>query len=329
MNGQRIPRANPPARRPADAWDAALRSVASPAPFNQSWAWGEVQAASGWKVERLWLSRLAPVLVLVQGSGPMRWGYVPRGPAGCSAEMLDVLAAWARSAGLARLRVEPESGRELRPVLQELGFRRTSDVQPSHTRIIDLGPDDGMLASFDRSTRYNIRYAERKGVAVDEGADAEELAIHVAASAARAGIHLPGSQYLRRLLDKMPGSRTFVARHEGESLCALMVVVHDGRGYYLYSGANGRKKNLKAMDLAMWRGIQYAARQGCKDYDLWGIAPDDDPRHPWHGFTEFKAGYGGRKVEYAGTWDLVISTAGNLAIAARETTVRTVRRLRS
>ena len=327
MNAAHFARSSPIQSRPAEAWDAALHASATPAPLNQSWAWGEVQGAAGWNVKRVWLSRLGPVTVLVQGAGPMRWGYVPRGPAGCSAEMLEVLVAWARSEGLARLRVEPESGPELGPVLSEFAFRRRDDVQPSHTRIIQLGPDDRMLASFRSSTRYNIRYAERKGVVVDEGADAGELAVHVAASAARAGINLPGRDYLQLLLDRLPGSRTFVARHEGESLCALMVAMHDGRGYYLYSGSNGRQKNLKAMDLAMWRGIQYAAGQGCQDYDLWGIPPNDDPGHPWHGFSEFKAGFGGEKVTYAGTWDLVLSPTASL-IAAREATVRTVRRLR-
>jgi lipid II:glycine glycyltransferase (peptidoglycan interpeptide bridge formation enzyme) len=130
------------------------------------------------------------------------------------------------------------------------------------------------------------------------------------------------------VLRTIPQTRTFVARHEGEALCALMVAVHDRRGYYLFSGANGHKRNLKAMDLAMWHGIRYAARMGCRDYDLWGIAPDSDPRHPWHGFTEFKRGYGGAEVAYAGTWELTLSTPAALAIDVEQRALKVIRRLR-
>ena len=200
-------------------------------------------------------------------------------------------------------------------------------MQPSRTRIFPLASDAEMLASFRRTTRYNIGYAERNLVTVDEGADANELARHVSASAARAGVNLPGRAYFEVLLDRVPAARTFVAQHAGESLCALLVVAHDGRGYYLFSGSSGRKRNLKAMDLAMWRGIQYAARLGCQDYDLWGIQPDADPSHPWHGFSEFKRGYGGQTVDYAGTWDLALSETGCLVLEARERVLRGYRHI--
>lgn len=312
----------------AQAWDRRLSAEASPAPLTQSWAWADVQAAAGWDPIRLELHGGGPVLILMQRAGPVRWGYVPRGPAGCSPALLDELIRWSRQAGLARLRIEPEAGLEVRSLLADLGFRRTVDVQPSRTRILRLAADAEMLASFRRTTRYNIGYAERNLVTVDEGAEAEELARHVLASARRAGVALPGRTYFQLLLDRLPSARTFVARHGGDSLCALLVAVHDGRGYYLFSGSGGLKRHLKPMDLAMWRGIQHAARMGCRDYDLWGIQPDTDPRHPWHGFSEFKRGYGGRQVEYAGTWDLVLSEPGRLVLEARERAMGIYRRMR-
>ncbi len=315
-------------RAQAEAWDRALSAAASPAPLTQSWAWGTVQGSAGWQPERLRLADGPPVLVLTQRSGLSRWGFVPRGPVACDRDTLQRLIDWAHENGLARLRVEPETGSEIAPLLSALGFRRTDDVQPSHTRILRLDRDEAMLASFRRTTRYNIRLAERSGVLVEEGADAEQLARHVAASATRAGVNLPGREYLRTLLETLPGSRTFVARHEGESLCALLVAIHDRRGYYLFSGSSGHKRNLKPMELAMWAGIRYAAAAGCRDYDLWGVPPDDDPAHPWHGFGEFKRGFGGETVEYAGAWDLVLSARANLVVVAHERARRAARRLR-
>lgn len=78
----------------------------------------------------------------------------------------------------------------------------------------------------------------------------------------------------------------------------------------------------------MWRGMRYAASVGCRDYDLWGIAPNDDPHHPWHGFTEFKRGFGGDEVEYPGSWDRVLSASANLAVDVHDVALKAVRRLR-
>ena len=41
---------------------------------------------------------------------------------------------------------------------------------------------------------------------------------------------------------------------------------------------------------------------------MWGaLGPDADVNDPWQGFHRFKAGYGGKLVEYAGTYDLVVN----------------------
>ncbi len=54
--------------------------------------------------------------------------------------------------------------------------------------------------------------------------------------------------------------------------------------------------------------MRAAAREGCRDFDLWGIAPpSSDSFHPWYGLGLFKAGFGGRSLEYVGAWDLVFS----------------------
>ena len=38
-----------------------------------------------------------------------------------------------------------------------------------------------------------------------------------------------------------------------------------------------------------------------------GIAPENAPNHPWAGVTRFKLGFGGRAVDYPGTFDLPLN----------------------
>jgi lipid II:glycine glycyltransferase (peptidoglycan interpeptide bridge formation enzyme) len=59
-----------------------------------------------------------------------------------------------------------------------------------------------------------------------------------------------------------------------------------------------------------------AAEAGCRDYDLWGIPPAPDPSHPWFGLWQFKTGFGGRRVDYAGAWELRLSRLAGSASAA-------------
>ena len=310
----------------AKDWDAGLaeRSQPAPAPLLQSWAWGEVQARAGWRVERLALDR-GVASVQLRGRPPFERAYVPRGPVPASRGSLEQLVSWARERRVARLRIEPEAGPDLEPTLLELGFRRAPQVQPQFTMIVGLeAGEEEVMSSFNRGTRYNIRLAQKRGVEIEEGADPGELARQSAASAARQGINLPAAAYYRLLLDTLPWARTYIARVEGEAVAAMLVIHHDRRGYYMFSGSNGRHRELKPVYAAKWAAIQAALREGCRDYDLWGVPPGPDRTHPWYGLWEFKSGFNGPLVEYAGCWDLVF---GELRHGVSEAGERARRRL--
>ena len=48
-------------------------------------------------------------------------------------------------------------------------------------------------------------------------------------------------------------------------------------------------------------------KAGYERFNLWGIAPADQPNHRYAGVTTFKKGVGGDVVEYVPAHDLVIS----------------------
>lgn len=316
----------PPGLNDAEGWDEQLRELSrpAPAPLLQSWGWGEVQARAGWRVERLRLPGGGVASVQLRGRQPFERGYVPRGPVPADRASLEGLVGWARERGLARLRVEPEVGQDLAGVLRELGFRPSPQVQPQYTMIVKLSPEEEALASFNRGTRYNIRLAEKRGVTVVEGTDAAEMARQSGASAARQGIRLPPASYYQLLLDRLPWARTYVARVDDQPVAAMLVIHFDGRGYYMFSGSNGEKRELKPVYAAKWAAIRAAIGAGCRDYDLWGVPPGPDRTHPWYGLWEFKSGFNGELVEYVGCWDLVL---GELRHGVGEATERARRRL--
>jgi hypothetical protein len=315
----------------SERWDAELGERASPAPLLQSWAWGEVQSRSGWTVERARLSPNAMASIQLRKVGPAREAYVPRGPVPATAEAVDWLIAWARNAGVARLVIEPEATEDLGEGLTARGFVRAAPIQPQHTRILPLGPPDDLLKTFKHGRRYNIRTGIKRGVVVEEGKDAAELARQSAAVERRESISLPDRPYYQLLLDLLPWCRTYTAYSpdDHEPLATVLVARHDGRAYSLFAGRSGRRRELMGNDLAWWSAISSAAEAGCKDFDLWGIPPPRaHPNHPWIGIGVFKSEFGGEGVAYAGAWELVLSGSGAAVLSAERKMRASIRGLK-
>ena len=315
-----------------ERWDGDLERLASPAPLLQSWAWGDAQSQAGWSTERVrFPAESGMASAQIRSVGRAREAYVPRGPVPATAPAIDSLVEWARELGMARLVVEPEAPEEFGALLQGRGFAEAPPIQPQHTRVIKLLPPEQLLATFKHGRRYNIRAGLKRGVVVEEGQDAAELARQSAAVERRESIHLPERRYYELLLNTLPWCRTYTAYGPGnrQPLAAVLVARHAGRAYSLFAGRSGAHSELMGNDLAWWSAISAAATAGCRDFDLWGVPPPDaGPDHPWHGLGFFKSEFGGDEVAYAGAWELVISPAGARVLAAERKTKAFIRRVK-
>lgn len=300
----------------ADRWDGELEERALPAPLLQSWAWGEVQSRAGWTIERVRLPGGAMASVQVRSVALAREAYVPRGPVPPTADAVDELVSWARGAGMARIVIEPEAPADLADLLTKRNFAPIAQIQPQHTRVLPLRPPEELLKTFRHGRRYNIRAGLRRGVVVNEGKDAAELARQSAAVEQREAIHLPDRRYYDLLLELLPWCRTYVALKpdNNEALATVLVARHAGRAYSLFAGRSGKHPELMGNDLAWWHAISSAAEASCRDFDLWGVPPPNSPpNHPWHGLGFFKAEFGGEEVSYVGAWERILSgTAAKL-----------------
>ncbi|MDQ6747652.1 MAG: peptidoglycan bridge formation glycyltransferase FemA/FemB family protein, partial [Candidatus Dormibacteraeota bacterium] len=319
------------------AWDAALAATSNPH-LLQSWRWGALQSRFGWTVERRQLDlggqdvplSLLCTAALVPGR---RWGYVPRGPAvngDRAPAAIEAIAAWARELGLAFVRVEPELEEGWRP---PAGWLPATATQPEHTSIIDIArPDEELMASFKSKTRYNIRLAQRKGVEVAAGEEIATFARLAAETSARHRIQLAPEKYYRelhRLMSPDGMSRLYIATHQGIPLAGIMVVRFAGRATYLFGASTRQGREKMPAYLLHWQAMRDLRDAGDREYDLWGVPPDDRPGHPWAGLWQFKSGWQGRLVSYAGAFDLPVSAAGWRAHNALANLRQVVRGMRS
>jgi lipid II:glycine glycyltransferase (peptidoglycan interpeptide bridge formation enzyme) len=246
---------------------------------------------------------------LVPGGGTIV--YVPRGPVIASASRqvaLQELVSRARERRALVLRIEPEApaGDAWADLLPAAGWKPAPPVQPLVTSLLDLRPDEERLrASFKPKTRYNLGLSERKGVAVTQSQDVAAFARLSALTARRQGIHLPGADYYRSLLELFgpADARLYLAAHDGNLLAGILVVRFDRTAYYLFGGSADEGRELMPNYLLHWRAMLDFKGLGCEVYDWWGIPDDPTPDHPWFGLYRFKAGFGGTTVRYVGLYE--------------------------
>ncbi len=208
-------------------------------------------------------------------------------------------------------------------------LRKASDVQPPDSVVLRVDrPEEELLAGMKPKWRYNVRLAEKKGVAVSpEGAEAiGDFYRLYEATAARDRIAIHPRSYYERLFSLAASSegepradlRLWVARYEGAALAAIVTLYYGETATYLYGASSDEKRNLMPAYALQWAAIRAAREAGCLWYDFYGIPPVDDPSHPMAGLYRFKTGFGGEVRHYAGAWDYVLRPATYAAFRAAE-----------
>jgi lipid II:glycine glycyltransferase (peptidoglycan interpeptide bridge formation enzyme) len=195
-------------------------------------------------------------------------------------------------------------------------IRAAADIQPPDTVLVDLSPERrDILAAMKPKWRYNIGLAEKRGVTVSRrgGAAPDEKDIAafyrlLAETAERDGILVHQAGYYQTLFELCRSAasgelRLYFAEHEGDTLAAVAVLCRRKQATYLYGASANIKRNLMAPYALQWRAMGDAKDSGCVLYDMFGIAPDDDPRHPMAGLYRFKTGFGGTIIHRPGSWD--------------------------
>ena len=99
-----------------------------------------------------------------------------------------------------------------------------------------------------------------------------------------------------------------IAEHEGQPLAAHMMVYAGGVATYVHGASSQERRELMAPQLLYWETIRRAKMKGLASFDFYGVAPETaDNNHPWAGITRVKMGFGGKRVAFAGAYDLIIN----------------------
>lgn len=227
--------------------------------------------------------------------------YSPRGPviADKELEVWQFLSNYFKEQGAAFWRVEPTQ------IPTNLRFIKTIDLQPHQTLLLDLDvSEEDILAQMHQKTRYNIRLAQKKGVTITEGnspQDFNDFWSLMTATGERDDFKIHNQKHYHNLATANPNFiKLFLARYNGKCLAAGLWSFYGNKVTYLHGASDHKARQLMAPYLLQWELIKKAKDETYSYYDFFGI---DDKK--WPGVTRFKLGFGGRVIDYAGTYDLV------------------------
>lgn len=326
-------------------WERFVLSQTPHTPFLQSWAWGEFQEEMRLSHHRLGLfhkgETVGGVQALVGSRKLGRFVYVPHGPLlqrrfeKQAQELLKHLKKLAEEEKADYLRVEPattEVTEWYKETLKRLGFRlalATSQAGGT-TLLLDLRlPEDELLMGMRKTTRYLVRKGREMGVEVQRSRNPKEMEeFHrlMKVTYRRQGFTPHLRRYLQTQFELLAPRRMaelYLAKYQGDILAAAIIITYGDTATYAHAASV--RSEVPASYLLQWEAIRQAKRAGLDFYDFWGIAPTDDPRHPWYGYSLFKKGFGGYRVDYLGAWDFPL-TKRYLAVAEVERVRKFLRR---
>lgn len=268
--------------------------------------------------------------------------YAPKGPLmdwtnePLRKRVLDDLQSFAKKQGAIFLKLDPDvvlgrgvpasvgevtenSGQAVRSDLRRRGWVESSDqIQFRNTVMVDLSAsEEEILMRMKQKTRYNVRLAEKKGVAVRIGTlgDLPMLYKMYAETSVRDGFVIRDEGYymtvwklfMQESVHGQPSAVPLIAEVDGEAVAAIFLFMFAGRGYYVYGMSRNAHREKMPTYLLQWAAMKHAKAHGCLTYDLWG-APDvfDESDSMW-GVYRFKEGLGGEVVWTLGAYDFAPS----------------------
>jgi lipid II:glycine glycyltransferase (peptidoglycan interpeptide bridge formation enzyme) len=296
----------------------------------QTWEWGDFRRKTGVGLVRLGVfnnDRLVKAYQLTAHFVPFL-GFsilnLLRGPLP-DEEMLRSFAKVATEKNSIYVKVEPNiakiEGRDEAEFTKNQEFLIGCGLLPGkaqfarYTFWLDLTKsEDELLSAMHEKTRYNLRLAQKHGVTVTEDNSQEIWNAYwklTEATTQRQAFYAHDRHYHELLWETLKPTgmlHLLKAEYQGQILSAWLLIHHKNTLYYPYGAWSGEHREVMANNLMMWEAIRFGQSRGAKLFDLWGAAGPQTPKDdPWWGFTKFKEGYGGRLMEFIGSYDLVVN----------------------
>lgn len=303
-------------------------ALQKPNTFLQSWEWGQVQKRLGEDIWYLGLFKNAEQIgaALVVGVKARRGNFllIPHGPILKHVEDIGIalkqLSAYAREklkSNNVALRIAPlvATSETITNTFTNHGFRPAPlHIHAELTWVLDISKSpEELLSGMRKTTRHAIRKAEQQDITVEILTGQEGLQrfwpLYEQTTSRHGFVPFTREVITTQVEEFSRTNRTYMAMatYEGKDVAGAIMIQYGNTMFYYHGASQKLSSNIPAAHLLHWRSIEYAKQQGATQYNFWGIAPENEPNHPFRGITVFKQGFGGYAIAYVHVQDVPLS----------------------
>ena len=295
----------------------------------QSFEWGEFRIKNGIKVIRKGLFEKDKIIqafqLTIHPIPHTSWniGYLPKGTLPTK-ELTEELYKIGKEEKCIFIQLEPNviNSDSAQQTLQKLNL--ISAAHPLFTKYtlqIDLTKsEEDLLKAMHQKARYNIKVAQKHNVTVKEKNTEKGFETFwklTQETTTRQQFFAHTKTYHQTQWETLPhtfkpntlSSHLLIAEYNNQPLTAWIVFVFKDMLYYPYGASSQEHRETMHSTLMMWEAMKFGKKHGLKTFDLWGAAKPGTPESdPWFGFTQFKERFGPERVEFVGSYDLIINS---------------------
>jgi peptidoglycan pentaglycine glycine transferase (the first glycine) len=306
-------------------WNQYILTYAYPSYF-QSWNWGEVEKTSRSPIERIGIYQKDNLVGLIQitevhskrghflriRQGPLMHDWSPES----IKTVISYLKKLAREKGASFIRMStllPDTAENRGKFAhQGLIYAPTHNQDGENRWVLLLAKsEDELLSGMRKTTRYMVKRAQTSNIKVERTNSLYKikdfLAIYNETTQIKSFVaHKSIAQEFEEFSRDNQAFLYFA--YEGTKLLASAFIAYCGtEAIYRHGATSAEGRKSPASYLIQWEAIKDAKKKGLMLYDFWGIAENDDPKHPWYGLSNFKKGFGGERLDFLHTFDIPVS----------------------
>lgn len=280
--------------------------------FLQSAAWEKFQKLESHQTFRI-SEKDYSVLAILQTTPVGNYLFCPYGPALAKANIDNLKKSLTDLTQLAHehqaffVRIEPPYSSLSINDLKSFGLKKSHDLNPAHTWVLDLTiPREELLKNMRKSNVQYWQSSAKKGLTIRTSQDPAEVRIlsNLLRGVANKDHFTPQDEAHLQHQIEAGFATLYFAEYQGQTLAASLVYDFDGTRFYAHAATSDQERKLAAGTVLLVQMILDAQKNSAKTFDFWGITTSEDKKHPWYGFSQYKRSFGGHEVDYAGTWDL-------------------------
>lgn len=251
--------------------------------------------------------------------------YAPRGPIFTDGDfdtfraLVDGAKQLCKRCGAYILRLDPRLEETETAFVEQatsLGFSQdtASDFslfQPRCCYVLELAglTPETLESKYQRSTRYNVHLAQRRGVQVALGGvdDLPDFCRMMAQTAQKNSFEPRTERYFREFLTGMGEHATlYFAQENGKNVAGTITVTLGNRSWHMYGCSDNSCLTNRPNELLQYRMQSDAIKAGCNAFDFRGVEGYPVEGNPKIGLHAYKQGYGADFHAYVGQFDYIV-----------------------